>query len=234
LKTTLGGPVDGLLCDQRVLPERCWLKIPDYLSFEEAACLPVAGLTAWSALITEGRIGPGSRVLFLGTGGVSMMGLGIAEAMGAEVIITSSSDEKLSRARALGAHHTVNYRTVPAWSKAVRAIVPEGVDCVLEVGGDGTFDHSVRATRVGGIVALIGVLAARNQPVDLTAVLMRHIRVQGILVGSRRAFIEYLAFMATTKQHPIIDQVFEGLDKARSAFETMASGAHFGKLVIRV
>jgi len=234
LKTTLGGPVDGLLSERRVLPERCWLKIPDYLGLEEAACLPVAGLTAWSALITESGIGAGSRVLLLGTGGVSMRALGIAGAMGAEVIITSSSDEKLARARALGAHHTINYRKIPKWAAAVREIVPEGVDCVLEVGGDGTFDQSVKATRVGGMIALIGVLAEQSQAVNLTAVLMRRIRVQGILVGSRRAFTEYLAFMATTKLHPVIDRVFNGMEEARSAFEIMASGAHFGKLVIRL
>ena len=234
LQTTLGGPVDGLLCERRVLSERCWLKIPDYLSFEEASCLPVAGLTAWSSLITEAGIEPGSRVLLLGTGGVSVMALGIATAMGAEIVMTSSSDEKLARARELGAHHTINYKSSPQWSKSVRERFPAGVDCVLEVGGDGTFDQSIKATRVGGIVALIGVLAARNQPVDLTAVLMRHIRVQGILVGSRRAFIEYLAFMATKKLHPVVDRVFEGMEEARSAFETMASGSHFGKLVIRI
>ncbi|CAM2065097.1 NAD(P)-dependent alcohol dehydrogenase [Sulfidibacter corallicola] len=234
LNTTLGGPVDGMLARERVLPRQAWLKLPDYLDYDQAATLPVAGLTAWTALVTEGGIERGSRVLLLGTGGVSIMALQIAKALGAEVIITSSSDEKLARAKEMGADHTINYRTHPKWEKEVLALAPGGVDLVVEVGGDGTFDRSVKSARVGGRIALIGVLAAQNTPVNLTSVIMKKIRVQGILVGSRADFKAYLAFLAEHRLEPVIDRVFEGLDQASSAFEVMAAGRHFGKIVVRI
>lgn len=232
LQTTLGGPAHGMLAEERVLPRNALMKLPDQISYEDAACLPVAGLTAWSSLVTEGDITKGSKVLLLGTGGVSTMALGIATKLGAKVVMTSSSDKKLARARALGAHHTINYRNNPRWDKAVREIFPEGVDVVLEVGGDGTFDTSVKSVRNGGLVALIGVLAQQNKPVNLTNVLMRRIQVQGILVGSRNEFAKYLKFVAG--KHPAceIDAVFKGLESAGDAFAMMEKGGHFGKIVI--
>ncbi len=233
-KTTLGGPADGVLCEERVLPERAVLKCPDGLSFREAACLPVAGLTAWNALVNVGQTGPGSKVLLLGTGGVSMMALDLAKRLGAETAITSGSDEKLARAKALGADHGVNYRTRADWAANVLEIFPQGVDCVLEVGGDGTFDQSVKAVRMGGRVALIGVLAARGAAVNLTAVLMKSVRVQGVLVGSRADFRRYLAFIEESGFEAPIDRVFQGLDEARAAFDYLASGRHFGKIVIEI
>ena len=161
-----------------------------------------------------------------------MMALGIAAKMGAQVVITSSSDDKLARARALGARYTINYRENPRWDKAVREIYPEGVDVVLEVGGDGTFDASVKSVRNGGLVALIGVLAQQNKPVNLTNVLMRRVRVQGILVGSRDEFRSYLKFVASKRPACEIDKVFEGLESAGDAFAMMEGGGHFGKIVI--
>ncbi|MDJ0839764.1 MAG: NAD(P)-dependent alcohol dehydrogenase [Acidobacteriota bacterium] len=232
--TTLGGPVDGLLAEEVILPANAFLKIPDYLDWAQAACLPVAGLTAWSSLVTEAKIGKGSKVLLLGTGGVSIMALGIAKALGAEVVITSGSDEKLARARELGADHTINYKTTPRWDKAVTAVYPEGVDCTLEVGGDGTFDLSVKSTGLGGTIALIGVLAASNKAVNLTAAFMRRLRLQGILVGSRSEFADYLAFLAQSRIEPVISHRFEGLAGAPEAFRLMEAGGHFGKIVIEL
>ena len=229
--TTLGGPADGVLCEERVLPRMAVLPIPETLSLEGAACLPVAGLTAWSALTTGVSIGPGSRVLILGTGGVSMMGLQIAKALGAQVAVTSSSDAKLQRVEAFGADYTVNYRREP-WAEKVRQWSEGGVDVVLEVGGSGTFDHSVRATRDGGCIALLGVLAQQACAVNLTEVLMRRIRVQGIFVGSRVEFEHYLRFVATHGMQPVIDRVFEGLATTRQAFAHLLMAQHVGKVVI--
>jgi NADPH:quinone reductase-like Zn-dependent oxidoreductase len=234
LKTTLGGPVDGMLAEQRTLPARAFSKLPEYLTWTEAACVPVAGLTAWSAMVTEAGVGAGSRVLLLGTGGVSMMALDIAKALGAEVIITSSSEEKLALARARGADHCIDYKTQPRWDKAVTAIYPEGVDCTLEVGGVGTFDLSVKSTGLGGTVALIGVLAASDQSINLTAAFMKRLRLQGMLVGSRTELRNYLDFMAEHEIHPLISHRFSGLDEAGRAFEVMANGGHVGKIVIEL
>jgi len=231
--TTLGGPMSGTLCEERVLPQTALLRVPKNLSFEEAACLPVAGLAAWSALTVEASIGTGSRVLLLGTGGVSMLGLQIAKKIGAEVVVTSASDAKLTRVRALGADFTVNYRR-EAWAEKVRQWSGGGVDAVLEVGGEGTFDESVKATRDGGCVALLGVLAHSIRPVNLSNVLMRGIRVQGVFVGSRAEFERYLHFVETHAIEPVIDRVFEGLSAARHAFAYLLSGRHMGKVVIRV
>lgn len=231
--TTLGGPMPGTLCEERVLPRTALLPVPKTLSFEEAACLPVAGLAAWSALTVEASIGPESRVLLLGTGGVSMLGLQIAKKIGASVAVTSSSDAKLARVRTLGADFTVNYRR-EAWAEKVRQWSGGGVDAVLEIGGEGTFDESVTATRDGGCVALLGVLARRTRPVNLSNVLMRGIRVQGVFVGSRAEFERYLHFVEAHATAPIIDRVFEGLSAARHAFAYLLSGQHVGKVVIRV
>ncbi len=231
--TTLGGPAPGVLCEERVLPRTALVPIPNTLSFEQAACLPVAGLAAWSALATEASIGPGHRVLLLGTGGVSMLGLQIAKTLGAEVAVVSSSDEKLSKVRALGADFTANYRRV-AWGEMVRRWSGEGVDAVLEIGGNGTFDQSVTATRDGGCIALLGVHAHGVRPPSLTDVLMRRIRVQGIFVGSRVELERYLAFVEAHAIQPVIDRVFEGLSTARHAFAYLLTGRHLGKVVIRV
>ena len=231
-RTTLGGPAQGVLCLERVLPRMALLPIPGTLSFEHAACLPVAGLAAWNALATA-AIGPESSVLVLGTGGVSMLGFQIAKKLGAKVAVTSSSDSKLARAQILGADFTVNYRQ-EAWAERVGQWSGGGVDAVLEIGGEGTFDKSVTATRDGGCIALLGVLARGTRPLNLSSVLMRGIRVQGIFAGSRVEFETYLRFVEAHAIEPIIDRVFEGLAAARDAFAHLLSGRHLGKVVIRV
>lgn len=234
LRGTMGGPLDGFLAESRTVNANAVVKAPTYLSAAEASCLPVAGLTAWSSLVTEGRIGPGSKVLLLGTGGVSMMALGIAKALGAEVVITSSSDEKLARAKELGADHTINYKENPRWDKAVLEIYPEGVDVTVEVGGAGTFDLSVKSTGFGGVIALVGVLAQAGKGPNLTAAFMKRLRLQGILVGSHEEFAAYNAFLEEHKIKPVISHSFRGFDEVGSAFNTMASGSHFGKIVIEL
>jgi NADPH:quinone reductase-like Zn-dependent oxidoreductase len=231
--TTLGGPRPGVLSEERVLPQTALVPIPKTLSFDQAACLPVAGLAAWSALTSEASIGPGSRVLLLGTGGLSMLGLQIAKKLGAEVAVISSSDEKLSRVSRLGADFTANYRRA-AWGELVRHWSGGGVDAVLEIGGDGTFNQSVTATRDGGCIALLGVLPHGARPVNLTDVLMRRIRLQGIFVGSRAELERYLSFVEVHTIEPIIDRVFDGLSTARHAFAYLLTGRHLGKVVIRV
>ena len=233
-ESTLGGPAQGVLATERNLPANAVLPLPDAIDDLTACCLPVAGLTAWNALVETAAVGPGDRVLLLGTGGVSMMALGLAKQLGAQVAITSSSDVKLARAKVLGADLTINYREQPKWSKALRSSWQDGVDLVLEVGGAGTFDQSVKATKPGGCVALIGVLASGDHPVNLVPVLMNHIRVQGILVGSRAMFAQYLAFSAEQRPHVEIDKVFQGLDQAAEAFNYLAAAQHLGKVVIRI
>ena len=231
--TTLGGPAQGVLCEERVLPGSAVVPIPRALSFEQAACLPVAGLAAWSALTTEASIGPGHRVLLLGTGGVSTLGLQIAKKLGAGVAVVSSSDEKLNRMRALGADFTANYRR-DGWGETVRRWSDGGVDAVLEIGGDATFKQSLAATRDGGCIAVLGTLGHGVRSMVLTDVLMRRIRVQGIFVGSRAEFERYLRFVESHAIEPVIDRVFEGLSAARQAFAYLLTGRHLGKIVVRV
>ena len=231
--TTLGGPAQGVLCEERVLPISAVLPIPDAVSFEEAACLPVAGLAAWSALTTEARIGTGSHVLLSGIGGVSMMGLDIAKALGARVAMTSSSDRKLERVAALGVDMTVNYRS-EGWAERVREWSGGGVDAVLDMGGAETLDQSVRAARDGGLVALLGVGTAGGRSPDLAQILMRRIRLHGIFVGSRAELDRYVAFVAAHRIAPVIDCVFDGLGSARRAFAHLVTGRHLGKIVIRL
>ena len=231
--TTLGGPAQGVLCEERVVPSSAVLRIPEWLSFEEAACFPVAGLTAWSALVRSAAIGPGSRVLLLGTGGVSIMALQIAKCLGAHVAVTSASDAKLTRVKALGADFTANYRRDP-WADMVKEWSKGGVDAVLETGGPGTLEQSTKATRDGGVVILLGVLAPRARPMQLTDILMRQIRIQGIFAGSRAELERYLAFVESRAIHPVIDRVFETLTAARYAFVYLLTGRHLGKVVIGV
>jgi NADPH:quinone reductase-like Zn-dependent oxidoreductase len=231
--TTLGGPAQGVLCEERVLPASAVLPIPDAVSFEAAACLPVAGLAAWNALTAEARISPGSHVLLSGTGGVSMMGLGIAKALGARVAMTSSSDQKLTRVAALGADLTVNYRS-EGWAERVREWSGGGVDAVLDMGGAETLDQSVRAARDGGLVALLGAGTAGGRSPDLGQILMRRIRLHGIFVGSRAELGRYVAFVAAHHIAPVIDRVFDGLGSARQAFAHLVTARHLGKIILRL
>ncbi|MGQ9898173.1 MAG: zinc-dependent alcohol dehydrogenase family protein [Acidobacteriota bacterium] len=232
--TTLGGPLDGMLTEYRALSQEGVVKVPDYLNDEEAATLPCAALTAWSALIAHGQLKPGDTVLVQGTGGVSIFALQFAKAAGARVIITSGSDEKLERAKGLGADEIINYKQAPDWDRAVREMTGgRGVDHVVEVGGAGTLAKSIRSVRFGGHISLIGVLSGRTGEIDIAPVLMQNIRVQGIIVGSREMFEAMNRALEQNQIRPVVDKVF-ALDEAQRAFQVMAGGGHFGKICIRL
>ncbi|MEZ4448481.1 MAG: NAD(P)-dependent alcohol dehydrogenase [Nannocystaceae bacterium] len=234
LATTLGGPLPGVLAEHRITPAAALVRAPAHLSDAEAATLPCAAVTAWHALVTEGQVKPGDRVLVQGTGGVSIFALQFARMLGAEVMITSSSAAKLERARELGASETVDYKKNPEWGKAVRAWSRgEGVDHVVEVGGAGTLDQSLRAVRPGGRISVIGVLSGAVQPINIMPILMQQIRLQGIIVGSRAIFAEMCRGIEAARLHPVVDRVF-ALDEHQEALEHMRAGRHFGKVVIEL
>jgi NADPH:quinone reductase-like Zn-dependent oxidoreductase len=234
LLSTLGGPLDGTLCEEIVVNEEGLVPVPGHLSWEEAATLPCAAVTAWSALVTQGGVKAGDTVLVLGTGGVSLFALQIARLQGARVIVTSSSDAKLERARALGAAETINYAANPDWEKKVRELTGGvGADHVVEVGGGGTFAKSVRAVRVGGQISLIGVLAGNTTDVNLAPILMQNIRVQGVIVGSRETFEQMDRAFAQHQLRPVVDRVFP-FAEARAAFDHLAGQGHVGKVVVQV
>lgn len=231
--SALGGAVDGVLAERVCLREDGLVHIPTGYSFEQAATLPCAAVTAWQAL-TMDPLKPGQSVLLLGTGGVSIFALQFAKASGARVLITSSSNDKLARARELGADETINYREQTDWHKAARELTGGvGVDHVVEVGGAGTFARSLQATRVSGRVSLIGVLSGRPDadPSPLP-ILFNRLTVQGIYVGSREMFEEMNRAIEVNGIEPVIDRTFDFGD-ARQAYEHLASGAHFGKVVVR-
>lgn len=228
----LGGPVDGVLAEEVVLRESGLVEIPGHLSFEEAACLPCAAVTAWNCLVAGGGLRAGETVLLLGTGGASVFALQFAMLHGARVIITSSSDAKLERARALGAAETVNYRTTPEWERAVLDLTDgRGVDHVVEVGGAGTLEKSIASVRVGGRIAYIGVLTGGG--IDPTAIMRKSVTLQGVYVGSRAMFEAMNRAIATHGLRPVIDRTFDFAD-ARDAYRHMQGAGHFGKIVIRI
>ena len=232
--TTLGLPKAGLAAEQVVLPAEAVVPVPEGYDFAQAATLPIAALTAWSALVTKGHLEAGQTVLTLGTGGVAIFTLQLAKAMGATVIITSSSDEKLQRARQLGADHTINYRTRPDWEKAVLEITDRvGVELTVETGGGGTLDRSLTATRAGGTVALLGALTGLKAQINVGLVLMKELHVAGILVGSRAAFEEMNRFIEQHALKPVIDRTFP-FDQLPDALRHMESGRHFGKVVVKL
>jgi len=239
-KEALGGDVDGMLTEFVLLHQDGVVTFPDHLSYEEAATLPCAAVTAWNALRHAGDplnpAQPGDTILIQGTGGVSLFALQFANLLGVTVIGTSSSNDKLARAYILGLSAGCNYRSRPDWSKWVAEITNgKGVDRIIEVGGAGTFGQSLRATRVGGVVAQIGILSggATSEPVSLTPILHKQLRVQGIYVGSRSMFEQMNAAIAKANLRPVIDHVFP-FDQAREAFHHIQSASHFGKIVIRV
>src|SRR5262245_56067391 len=206
----LGSPLDGMLAEQVVLNEDGLVSIPDHLSFEEAACLPCAGVTAWHALFHAGRpIKAGETVLVLGTGGVSIAALQFANAAGARVIATSSSDEKGARAKALGASDVVNYRLTPEWEQEVRKLTSgRGVDCVIEIGGAGTLARSIRSLGRGGKIGLIGFLAGREGDTNPTPLMMVGGSLHGIFVGDREMFEEMSRAIGVNGIRPVVDRVF--------------------------
>jgi len=232
--TTLGAPAAGLAAERVVLPAGAVLPIPEGLDFAAAATLPIAALTAWSALVTVGNIQPGQTVCTLGTGGVSIFALQLGKALGARVIITSSSDEKLDRARALGADHTINYTATPDWDREVlQATDRLGADLIVENGGAGTLEKSMRATRAGGTIAFLGALTGLAAEINLSHLLMKRLHLAGILVDSRASFERLSAFLGHHPIRPVVDRTF-GFDELVEALRHMEAGAHFGKIVIRV
>ncbi|MGD9629864.1 MAG: NAD(P)-dependent alcohol dehydrogenase [Pyrinomonadaceae bacterium] len=228
-----GAEWDGVLREFGTFSEESVLRIPDHLSYEEAATLPCAALTAWNALVSSGRLKAGESVLTLGTGGVSIFAVQFAKMFGSRVISTSGSNEKIEKLNALGVAETVNYREREAWDKAVLEIVGKpGVDHVVEVGGAGTLAKSINAVRLGGHIALIGALtgAAGFSP---TTVFMKAIRLQGIFTGPRSMFEDMLRAIGVNKLRPVVDRVFE-FSEAREALKHLESGSHFGKIVVRI
>lgn len=232
-KSAIGaGKFDGVLREYAAFNESAVVAIPEHLSFEEGSTLPCAAVTAWHALVVSGQIKAGETVLTLGTGGVSIFAIQFAKMLGAKVIATSSSDEKLAKVKSLGADETINYRVTPDWDNAVLELTEgNGVDHVIEVGGVGTLARSVKAVRTGGHIALIGALetAGEFNPIPI---FMKGIRMQGIFVGARAMFEAMNAKIVETKLKPVIDRTFE-FDEARDALEYMKSGSHFGKIVVK-
>jgi NADPH:quinone reductase-like Zn-dependent oxidoreductase len=232
LAASLGGPLDGVMAEYMVLDAEGLAHAPDHLSDAEAATLPCAALTAWSALVMEGRIQPGERVLIQGTGGVSLFALQFAKMLGAFTIVTSSSKEKLERARALGADATLSYRETPEWGRSVREIAGgDGVDHIVEVGGQQTLPQSLRAIRPGGTISMIGVLSGAVLDVRLGMVVTRQVRLQGITVGSRDGFESMARAITQHQLRPLVDRVFP-FDELPQALAHLTSGAHFGKICI--
>ncbi len=230
--SALGGALDGMLSTHVVLAETGLVRIPDHLGFEEAATLPCAALTAWQALVTRGHVSAGQTVLIQGTGGVSLFGLQIAKMHGARVVITSSHDEKLARARELGADGTINYRHTPAWEKEVLNFTDgAGVDHVVEVGGQDTFGKSLQALATNGTVGVIGGVSGFTTEVALRDVLVKNARIHGIFVGNRAMFEAMNRAFGIHRLQPVIDRVFPW-DEAPAAYRHLASGAHFGKVVL--
>lgn len=234
LVSALGGGGRGAGAELVALSQDGVIKVPAYLSDQQAACLPCAGLTAWRGLFVDASLEPGDTVVLQGTGGVSIFGLQFAKAAGLRAVITSSSDTKLERARALGADLTINYRDIPEWSAPVRAATGgRGADLVLEVGGADTFRESLKATRIGGHIAIIGVLSGFEQTLNFGALLQSSARIQGLSVGSRDMFEAMNRALELHLIQPVVDKVFAWTD-ARQAFAAMQAGEHFGKIVLAV
>ncbi|HLX81021.1 MAG TPA: NAD(P)-dependent alcohol dehydrogenase [Burkholderiales bacterium] len=233
LSSSLGGPVDGTMAEYMVLPEKGVSKVPAHLSDEQAASLPCAALTAWSALVTHDNLGPGSRVLVQGTGGVALFALQFARLRGAHVTLISSSDEKIARAKALGADAAINYLEVPEWYKATREITGgQGYDHILELGGEKTLPQSLRCVRPGGTLSMIGVLSGGMLSAPLGLVVTRQVRLQGITIGNRDGFEAMLRAIGQHRLQPVTDKVFP-FEQLKEAMGYLKSGAHFGKVCIR-
>jgi NADPH:quinone reductase-like Zn-dependent oxidoreductase len=232
LRATLGGPIDGTLSELMVLPETGVISVPEHLSDAAAATLPCAALTAWSALVELGGVTAGETVLVQGTGGVSVFGLQLARLAGARAIVTSSSDDKLGRARELGAWQTINYRKDADWGQTARSMTGgRGVDHVVDVGGAETLGQSLRAVKVGGTVSVIGVLSGAAASLNIAGILMQNVTLRGILVGSRERFERMNRAVANHRLEPVVDRVFPFAETVE-AFAHMAAGRHFGKVCI--
>jgi NADPH:quinone reductase-like Zn-dependent oxidoreductase len=233
-QNALGGSLDGVFAQVVQLPETAWVRLPESYSFEQGATLPCAGVTAWHALFEAASLDPSDHVLVQGSGGVSIFALQLARAAGAQVIATSSSADKRARLEKLGAKATIDYRENANWGELARAATGgRGIDVAVEVGGAGTFDQTVKSLRFGGTMSLIGVLTGVQGPINTHQVLHKALRVHGVYVGSVDMFEAFVRALVAHEVEPVIDRVFP-FAEARAAYEYLASGAHFGKVVIRV
>jgi NADPH:quinone reductase-like Zn-dependent oxidoreductase len=226
------GDARGMMAEYVLLEDTGVIHLPEHLSYEEGATLPCAGLTAWNAVVDKGKTKAGDTLLVQGTGGVSIFAAQFARMHGAQVIATSSSDEKLSRLAAMGVTDGINYKTNPDWDKAAKELNGgSGIDHIVEVGGAGTLERSLKAVRVGGMISVIGALAAGGG-INPVLVLMKSIRLQGIFVGNREMFEAMNRAISLHKMKPVVDQVFP-FEEAKQALQLMESGGHFGKIVIK-
>jgi NADPH:quinone reductase-like Zn-dependent oxidoreductase len=232
--TSLGGPLDGVMTELMCVSEQGAVKVPAYLTNEEAATLPCAALTAWSAIAIHADTRPGDHVLIQGTGGVALFALAFAKLHGAHVTVISSSDEKLERACSLGADTTINYQTTPEWSRLARDIAPErgGFDTIIELGGEATLTQSIKSIRLGGTIALIGVLSGLAPTLPLGAIVTRQVRLQGVTVGHRDGFEAMLRAMAQHQVRPVIGKTF-AFEQLKAALDEVAKPTGLGKTIIR-
>lgn len=234
MRQTLGGPLDGTLTEYMVLKENSVLPYPKHLTPVEAATLPCAALTAWNALVVEGKIKAGDKVLIQGTGGVAIFALQFAKIFGAETIVLSSSDEKLEKVQEMGANHTINYKKNPKWGKKVLQVTKnEGVDIVVELGGAGTLEQSFYACRPGARIAFIGVLAGISKEINLISIIMKKLHISGILVGTRESFLEMNKAIEQHNLHPVINKIFP-MKETQKAMNYMEEASHFGKICIEI
>ena len=233
LMSSLGSPIPGAGRELAVFSEQGVSKVPAFLTDQQVATLPCAGLTAWRALFEDADLAPGDTVVLQGTGGVSIFGLQFAHAAGLRTLITSSSDEKLARAKAMGADHLANYKTEPEWSKAVRAATGGvGADLIIEVGGGGTIEQSLRAIRIGGHVAIVGVVAGMGGGFNTASLIGNSAKLQGLSVGSRDMFEAMCRAIELHQIAPVVDKVFPWT-QVRAALAAMQGGEHFGKIVLQ-
>lgn len=231
--SALGSPLDGVLSELMVVSEQGVVPSPGNLTDLEAATLPCAALTAWNAIVKLGQVKPSDTVLIQGTGGVALFALQFAKLVGARVIITSKSDEKLARCQSLGADHTINYATEPKWEKvAVELTKGRGVDHLVELGGAATLNQSIRATRMGGTISLIGVLTGPVAQVQLPLILMQSMRIQGVTVGSREDHEAMVRAIEQNNLKPVISNVYK-FAQAAEAVRALPQGEHFGKIGIQ-
>ena len=230
----LGGPLDGVLTEYICVSERAAVRIPKHVSFVEAACLPIAGLTAWQALFVQGQVQPGDVVVVQGSGGVSVFALQLAVSAGARVIATTSSEAKAERLRALGACEVINYRSQSDWHEAVTELTNgRGADHVIDVVGGENVTRSVQATRIGGHVSLVGFLDSTIGTLNLPEAFRRIVTLHAISVGNRTSYEALVAACDVSGLRPVVDQVF-AMDACRDAYAHLASGQHFGKVAIEL
>jgi len=232
--SALGGPLDGVMADVMCLSEEGVVKVPDYLSDAEAATLPCAALTAWSAIATHGQTKPGDKILIQGTGGVALFAIAFAKLHGAHVTVISSSDEKLERVREMGVDETINYNDVPDWAKASRPITADrgGFDNIIELGGAATLPLSLKAVRPGGTLSMIGVLSGLMIEASLGLIVARQVRLQGVTVGHRDGIEAMIAAMSQHEVRPILGESF-AFEDLKLAMDHLRAGGHFGKTTIR-